>query len=841
MESVSVPCPPSPAPRTGHEAAHAQPAGWTARDDQPPAVVAPLSVQHEQSHPKRRAFFTLPQISWTQRKRAPAPKHAEQQDVGHEHCVGAQLQGKLLSALGDLPPDQHLVVLNRVLLEAAELTLGRTRRRTMYNDVVEQLSQKQRLLWLRIRTTNDGTVLASLKHERNALLKRLHVVAKTEALRRIEQQAAEIENFKDDSARFFAAAKRLRTFDKSRLVVHDHAGTILRQPAAVARTVASFFKDRLNDKESLNDIVPPFVGAPRPLLRPISRDEVMSAIDKLKMGKAADHSGVSAELYKAAKPMIAENLAMIYNGIFEQHCSVGLGIGTLIPLPKPGKPRGPCTSLRPINILLVARKILSTIVLTRSRQRIAAKLPCYQAAYQTGRSVTEGVWLRRMLVSIAVHFRVVVNVLGTDISAAFDSVRRSKLIEWLHKNQWFDQDELRIVQMLITNTFLRVRIGDALSELFEVTLGILQGDGLSAILFIIYFAEAIKQLKCFVGTVASPTLDCALQMPTIAAFADDLDHFSTDHSFLENLLQKAKPVLMEWNLILNEAKTERTAIRLAPDDLECAACAKSCRSRSAMCDVCGKWWHYDCVPLDNDRIVTFETDPTVLFQCPRCAAGTPIEVRDKEAWRKVRHLGTLLGVAEDIEKRKAAASCAFARLVKIWKATKSVSIQVRVRLFNAFVLPHLLFNAPTQCFTATQRRAIDSFHRRLLRRAIGVVWPDKIANNKLYQATKTQPISAKVVVARWRFFGHLLRFPPNNPAFRATAAYFRAMNVLECRPGAKRICLAEVLKKEAAAIQHIFGFELKNSDDLNLLRDLAADRRFWDRVCEAVAETTVEL
>ena len=63
--------------------------------------------------------------------------------------------------------------------------------------------------------------------------------------------------------------------------------------------------------------------------------------------------------------------------------------GTLTPLQKPGKPRGPTENLRPIILFSLLRKILSIYLLNRTKERINNVIPVTQAAYRQGRSTTE--------------------------------------------------------------------------------------------------------------------------------------------------------------------------------------------------------------------------------------------------------------------------------------------------------------------------------------------------------------------------------------------------------------------------------------------------------------------
>ena len=130
-----------------------------------------------------------------------------------------------------------------------------------------------------------------------------------------------------------------------------------------------------------------------------------------------------------------------------------------------------------------------------------------------------------------------------------------------------------------------------------------------------------------------------------------------------------------------------------------------------------------------------------------------------------------------------------------------VSEPVRLRLYNAFVLPHLLYNIGTQGFTAEHERKLDAFHRKQLRQVLRIFYPEVISNEALYKRTNCGPLSDKAREARWKLFGHILRLPPDVPANKAMEAYFRASSVYARRPAKPRTCLAYALQMDLAQAQ----------------------------------------
>jgi sorting nexin-29 len=83
-------------------------------------------------------------------------------------------------------------------------------------------------------------------------------------------------------------------------------------------------------------------------------------------------------------------------------------------------------------------------------------------------------------------------MLFVDFKQAFDNVNRKKLIEAMNKMR-IPHKVIRMVEMTMNNTKAKVKIGNKLSESFEFSLGVKQGDGLSAVLFIQALHNAVNK------------------------------------------------------------------------------------------------------------------------------------------------------------------------------------------------------------------------------------------------------------------------------------------------------------------------------------------------------------
>ena len=65
--------------------------------------------------------------------------------------------------------------------------------------------------------------------------------------------------------------------------------------------------------------------------------------------------------------------------------------------------------------------------------------------------------------------------------------------------------------------------------------------------------------------------------------------------------------------------------------------------------------------------------------------------KNKESWRMVKKLGSLLGDAEDVIRRKQLASAAMTKMNKVWIRGRKVHIKKRLKLYNTLVNINIQF------------------------------------------------------------------------------------------------------------------------------------------------------
>ena len=93
-----------------------------------------------------------------------------------------------------------------------------------------------------------------------------------------------------------------------------------------------------------------------------------------------------------------------------------------------------------------------------------------------------------------------------------------------------------------------------------------------------------------------------------------------------------------------------------------------------------------------------------------------------------------------------------------------MNIAFKVRLYNAYIRPILLYNSGTLGLAKFWTDKLDATLRRHLRRLAVVFYPNHISNRTLYTTYASHPISWDVRQARWNLSGHVLWLSPQSPA-----------------------------------------------------------------------------
>ena len=137
-----------------------------------------------------------------------------------------------------------------------------------------------------------------------------------------------------------------------------------------------------------------------------------------------------------------------------------------------------------------------------------------------------------------------------DFKGAFDTVWHHALLYKLRKIGVSDKF-YTLIKSMYSKTELCVKVGKNLTDSFESSIGVRQGDNLSPTLFKIFVNDFIDTLdnSCDPAKLSTEFLNCLF-------YADDLVLLSTSEKGLQNSIDKLHEFCLKWKLKVNLQKTK---------------------------------------------------------------------------------------------------------------------------------------------------------------------------------------------------------------------------------------------------------------------------------------------
>ena len=465
----------------------------------------------------------------------------------------------------NLNTEEKYKEIKNTLLQAAKNTLpNKTKNYKPPDKEIEELSKKQREIRCKIKAENNQNTVYQLKRERNKLLRQIRKKKQANQEETILQSVKEIEQTKNDSSRYFKAIRLLQSKEaKPEITIQTEDKQYITNHAAQEKQIQQYFKKTFNtDKQTQAKQY-----KPTELETPFTVEEIKQAAHSLHKGKSSPVGDMEAELIKSSPNCTFELIANLINEIAATgNMPPDINIANLIPLPKPGKPKGPIENLRPIMLLTTTRKLLAICLLKRIEKRLNTFIPPTQAAYRSGRSTTEHVLTCKLIAEKTLESNnYKAHLILLDLSKAFDTINRYKLLTLLENI--LNQDELHLISLLTNNLNISIKLKDIIGQPFSTSKGVPQGNSLSPILFTTYLANALdpdllQNYKYKEYHHKKQNIDMQ--------YADDTGWLVETEEDMENIQTNTTKTLTEQDLIVNENKTE--IHNLTPNNINWKQC-----------------------------------------------------------------------------------------------------------------------------------------------------------------------------------------------------------------------------------------------------------------------------
>ena len=529
----------------------------------------------------------------------------------------------------------------------------------------------------------------------------------------------------------------------------------------------------------------------------ITRIEVEIAITGLKRNKSPGPDyAMTAEVLKDGGEFVVDQLHHICKLVYDEcHAPTQWTSSLIIPLRKKGNLEM-MTNYRGISLMSIAAKVYNRVLLNRIRDPVDKILSKNQAGFRKGRSCIQQIHILRRIIEGAYSESIPLFITFVDFKKAFDSIDREMMFSIL-RHYGIPEKIVSAIRVLYDNSKSRVYVNGQLSDPFDITTGVLQGDVLAPFLFIIVI-DYVSKLSAgqfgyitHKGSTSNDSSDRVMRISTrrIERRINDVI-FADDIASLENTNARAQEqlnCLSKYSAIVGlKISTEKT------------------------------------VQMRNNLPQNQDPPPNLVID------GHTIEIVEE-----FKYLGSYINsIEKDVNIRIALAWTAFDKLKSILRhRTSKLSVELKMRIFQAACVSILLYGCESWVLTQQLGEKLDIFARTCYRIMMGIRQSEaRMTNEQLYKLAGQRPITWSIRKRQLNFIGHVIRLddpdkPPTEPA-NIYALYKSNFKKSSGRPGTSRKSYTDQIS------EHISGDRCIKYNEAEI-RAFAGDKKNWIRVVVA--------
>ena len=238
----------------------------------------------------------------------------------------------------------------------------------------------------------------------------------------------------------------------------------------------------------------------------------------------------------------------------------------IVPLPKKGD-LSLMTNYRGISLLSIAAKVYNKTLLNRIRDEVDPILRKNQAGFRPGRSCAQEIHILRRVLEGFRDYQLPLVVTFIDFKKASDSINRKVMFAVL-RHYGIPEAVVNAISVLYKNSKSAVMVDGGLSDPFDVTTGVLQGDVLAPFLFVVLvdylLKKATSQLDSGVVTHHRRSRRHPAKSLNDLDFADDIALLESSISRAQAQLTKTAEAAADLGLVISAPKTEYMTVNCNP-------------------------------------------------------------------------------------------------------------------------------------------------------------------------------------------------------------------------------------------------------------------------------------
>ena len=583
-----------------------------------------------------------------------------------------------------------------------------------WNEEVESLVRYKKDMYKRWLQNKCNETYERYKVVRNEV-KRAVRRAKKEADVRWGEKL--VEDFSSNKKMFWREVKRTRKGPEVKEeCVKDRNGQVLSESEEVCERWREYFDGLLNVSESGQAEITARPGMNVRIFEKANADvsvsEVLGAVSRLKGGKASGLDEVKAEYLKSGGYVCAEWMVRLLNVCLSSGSVPSeWKIGCIVPLYKGKGDRLECKNNRGISLLSIPGKVYGRILIERVIENSEGQVGEEQSGFRKGRSCADQIFVLRQVCEKMKEKKRKVWVAFMDLEKAYDRVDREAMWQVM-RIYGIGGKVLRGIMSFYDEARACVRVGNKVSESFEVKMGLRQGCVMSPWLFNMYMDGVVREVYSRVdgmGVKMRGEGDREWMLSQLL-FADDTALVAESAEQLQCLVREFGRVCERRKLRVNVDKSK------------------------VMC-------------------VGENVEPSLL--------NITLNGERMEVVNSFKYLGSCFssdgGVKEDVSMRVGEGMKTFGAMKNMWKS-RSLNVEVKRELYERIVVPTVMYGSETWGMKVEERNKLDVAEMKCLRSMCGVTRMDRVRNEVVRERVGVpERLSERVDRKVLKWFGHVER------------------------------------------------------------------------------------
>ena len=527
------------------------------------------------------------------------------------------------------------------------------------------------------------------------------------------------ENFEGNKKMFWKEVKSVRRGESSREErVKGADGQLLVDEGGVRGRWAEYFEELLNvmdNREAL--VVAVGDGRRMPVMgeendREIKREEVEKALKGMRMGKAPGLDGCHVECLSKGGGAMVDWLVRLLNVCFrEGRVPSDWRSACVVPLYKGKGDKYECSSYRGISLLSVVGKVYGRVLIERIRKGTEEVIGEEQCGFRRGRGCVDQVFVVRQICEKFLEKGKDVFWAFMDLEKAYDRVDREALWNVLQV-YGIGGSLLKAVRSFYMSSRACVRVGNGVSDWFEVKVGLRQGCVMSPWLFNMYMDGVVREVNARV-------LGRGLELVDRSGGLWEVNQllFADDTALVADSEEKLKRLVSEFGRVC-----ERRKLRVNVAKSKVMRCTRN-MDRGKL-----------NVKLNGDLLEEVES---FKYLGSHIAVGGGVET---EVNFRVKEASKCLGGMKRVMRNR------------------YLGMDAKRRLYEGVIVPTVLYGAETWNVRKEERNKLNVMEMRCLRSMLGVSRVDRVRNEEVRRKTGVgRKLSDRLDQKVLGWYGHMER------------------------------------------------------------------------------------